>query len=222
MRPVRRRVQLLAWQVEQADFLDDDNPGIAVDTPARRQMNDLASRLEPRRRPLNYLYPSAAAFMADYRRREATWLTALLGFGGPGLYREAAEALRPRMDHFTRTGPLASRYRCCMAPSGGSISFSASSMSPPRSKPKANCSWPESSPTRTPRCSSTAWPPFAPGSSTTTSPDTLAFFDRGIAGAARADLRWVTGSSRVGRAFCLTALGRQHDGLAELARQPSP
>jgi class 3 adenylate cyclase len=98
-------VQLLAWEVEEAEFLDPDNPGIAVDSPDRRYMNTLAEQLEPRDRPTAYLYPTAAAVLADYRAGHRA-LATRLAFMGPGLYREAVQTLRPIADRLVATGQI--------------------------------------------------------------------------------------------------------------------
>jgi hypothetical protein len=87
-------VELLAWRVLDGEHRDPNNPGIAVDSPDRRRLNELAERLEPAQRPDTYLYPSAQA-VVDASGRGATGLLWRLVFGGPGRYREAAEMIRP-------------------------------------------------------------------------------------------------------------------------------
>jgi hypothetical protein len=99
-------VQLLAWEVAEAEFLDPDNPGIATDSPERRRMNDLAGRLAPNERPgglSGYVYPSSAAQLADYERgyTEAAWWSALIA---PRRYRELADLLRAKVDWFGANG----------------------------------------------------------------------------------------------------------------------
>jgi hypothetical protein len=98
-------VQLLAWAVEETEFLDPDNPGIAVDSPDRRYMNTLAEQLEPRDRPVAYPYPTAAAILADYRAGHRA-LATRLAFMGPGLYREAVQTVRPIADRLLATGQI--------------------------------------------------------------------------------------------------------------------
>jgi ATP/maltotriose-dependent transcriptional regulator MalT len=99
-------VQLLAWEVAETEYDDPDNPGIPVDSPERRRLNDLGSRLPHDQRPwgvAGYCHPSAQAVLDDYRRGHAD-LAARLAFGGPGEYREAARALRATIDRLTSTG----------------------------------------------------------------------------------------------------------------------
>jgi hypothetical protein len=99
-------VQLLAWEVSDAEFRDPDNPGIPFDSPERRRMNELAGRLPPKQRPRGpggYWYPSAAALLDDYRQGQSA-LEWNLGFDGPGLYREGADALRAAVDRLRVAG----------------------------------------------------------------------------------------------------------------------
>ena len=99
-------VQLLAWDVAETEYLDPDNPGIPVDSPERQRMNDLAGRLPPGQRPggpTGYHYPSAAAMFKDYQHGH-TGLAWMYGFGGPGRYRESADALRPGIDELRAGG----------------------------------------------------------------------------------------------------------------------
>ena len=92
-------VQLLAWDVDESEYLDPHNPGIAVDSPARRHMNDLAGQLPPELRPISYLYPSPSSAEAAYRAGAATpW-----NLVGPGRYREAATAMRQAAHEAIRT-----------------------------------------------------------------------------------------------------------------------
>ena len=101
-------VQLLAWHVTAGEYVDPDNPGIPVDSPERRRMNDLAGRLPPNRRPrgpTGYCYPSAAAMLAEYRRGD-TRVAWIRGLGGDGLYREFADAIRRRVDKLSAVGYL--------------------------------------------------------------------------------------------------------------------
>jgi class 3 adenylate cyclase len=99
-------VQLLAWDVAEAEYNDPDNPGIATDTPERRRMNDLAGRLPPDQRPRGfggYFYPSAAAQLADYEQgqTDAAWASALIALPH---YREAADVIRHRVDSLLASG----------------------------------------------------------------------------------------------------------------------
>jgi hypothetical protein len=101
-------VQLLAWHVAEAEYLDPDNPGIPVDSPERRRMNDLAERLAPSQRPggpAGYRHRSSAAILDDYRKGQ-TELAWVFGFGGPGRYREAADLLRATVDQLCSAGFL--------------------------------------------------------------------------------------------------------------------
>ena len=104
------------------------------------------------------------------------------GFRGPrplpGSSRSTAATNRPPHAH----GPARPRAVAEWQPWAGSTSCSANSTPSPPSYPTASSSCPASSPTHTPRCSSTAWPLSVPGSSTTTSPTCLP---------------WPTGSSQV-------------------------
>ena len=93
-------VQLLAWEIEEAEFLDPDNPGIAVESPARERLRVLAERLPSHQRPSAYLPPTGAeAVDAD------GWPIWKLAFDGPGRYREAATWMRAAADHLLVTGP---------------------------------------------------------------------------------------------------------------------
>jgi hypothetical protein len=99
-------VQLLAWDVAEAEYLDPHNPGIPVDSPERQRMNDLAGRLPPGQRPggpAGYHYPSAAAMLKDFQHGH-TGLAWMYGFGGPGHYRESADALRRGIDELRADG----------------------------------------------------------------------------------------------------------------------
>jgi hypothetical protein len=93
-------VQLLAWDVAEAEFLDPDNPGITSDSPERRRMNNLAGRLPPHSRPgglSGYCYPSTAAKLADYEHgyTDAAWSLGLIALPR---YRDVANLLRRRID----------------------------------------------------------------------------------------------------------------------------
>ena len=99
-------VQLLAWEVAETEFLDPDNPGIPAESLLRHRMNDLAGLLPPGQRPTGpggYLYPSAAAYLEDYRAGFSA-LGIGMSFTGPGLYREAIAVIRRRIDILTTIG----------------------------------------------------------------------------------------------------------------------
>jgi hypothetical protein len=161
------------------------------------------------------LHPSAAAVLADYRQGRRS-LVVRLAVGGPGLYGEVVEALQQQVDLLTRTGQIApalmlrgplGRLHLVLGDlrAAGVVQAEGEQLLS-RVEPDSNAamqfgavrvfrSWlVEDDPT-----------------------DTLDFFDRVIGGAARVDLRWLRGSSRLGRAFCLVALGHHDTGLAELA-----
>jgi class 3 adenylate cyclase len=99
-------VQLLAWEVAEAEYLDPDNPGIPVDSPERQRMNDLAGRLSPSQRPGGpggYHWPSAAALLDDYQQGQ-TRLAVFFSFGGVGRYREAIDVTRRTIDELRAGG----------------------------------------------------------------------------------------------------------------------
>jgi hypothetical protein len=99
-------VQLLAWDVAEAEYRDPHNPGITVDSPERQRMNDLAGRLPPSQRPAGpggFRHPTAAAMLDGYHRGQAE-LAWSFGFGGPGRYRESADILRASVDQLRASG----------------------------------------------------------------------------------------------------------------------
>jgi hypothetical protein len=98
-------VQLLAWEVEEAEYLDPDNPGISVASPERGYMNAMAEQLAPRDHPTAYHYPSAAAVLDDYRAGHRA-LVVRMAFTGPGLYTETVKSLGPIINHLSATGQI--------------------------------------------------------------------------------------------------------------------
>jgi hypothetical protein len=103
-------VQLLAWEVGEGEYLDQDYPGVPVDSPERKDMNARAARLSPTERPrgpAGYCYPSAAAMLDDYQHGHAE-LAWSLGFSGPGRYRDAADVLRRTVDRLLVIGSVRS------------------------------------------------------------------------------------------------------------------
>lgn len=209
-------VQLLAWEIEHSEFLDPDNPGIAVDSPARHQLQELAGRLEPGERPTTYLHPSAAAVLADYRRGRRS-LALRLGFEGPGLYREAALEVRKQIERIDRNGlvSLAVFMRGSLGRLHlvlGELNIAAELQAEgeelmPRVEPGSNAaghfevlakarSWfVEDDPA-----------PICPS---------VEEIERA---ATREDSRWLSGDMRIVRAFCLTALGDHVAGMLELSK----
>ena len=209
-------MQLLAWEIEHAEYLDPDNPGIAVDSPARHQLQQLAGRLEPGERPTTYLHPSAAAVLADYRQGRHS-LALRLGFEGPGLYREAALEVRKQIERIDRNGlvSLAVFMRGSLGRLHlvlGELDIAAELQAEgeelmPRVEPGSNAaghfevlakarSWfVEDDPA-----------PICPS---------VEEIERA---ATREDSRWLSGNMRIARAFCLTALGDHVTGMLELSK----
>ena len=210
-------VQLLAWEIEHSEFLDPDNPGIAVDSPARRHLQELASRLEPGQRPTTYLHPSAAAVLADYRQGRRS-LAMRLVFEGPGLYREAALEIRKQIDHVDRTGlvPMGvfmrgalGRLHLTLGELDAAAQLEAEGQElMPRVEPGSNAamhfealalirSWlVEDDPG-----------PICPS------------VDEVERLTAREDSKWLSGDVAIFRSYCLTALGDHEAGMQELDKR---
>ena len=205
----REAVQLLGWDLEEAEFLDPDNPGIMVDSPARRRMNALAESLPPGDRPQEYL-PSSAETSWEYLRshRDNRWW----GYVRIGRYRQAAEALRDLADEALRSG-LVGLALHCLGNLGrlfvvlGELDRAAETQTEgerylPRVDPNSNAAAQFGA-------LAVFWQILA--GEDPASP--LAMMDHMLGGADRPDLRWVSGPIRLGRAPLLAALGRKDEAM---------
>ncbi len=209
-------VQLLAWDIEHSEFGDPDNPGIAVDSPARHQLQELASRLEPGQRPTTYLHPSAAAVLADYRQGRRS-LALRLCFEGPGLYREAALEVHKQIDQVDRAGLVS--MAVFMRGALGRLHLALGELD---AAAELQAEGEE------------LMPRVEPGSNAANHFEGLAqarswFVEDDIAPicpsvddiehlAAREDSRWLSGDMRLLRGYCLTALGDHEAGMFEVSK----
>ncbi len=209
-------VQLLAWEIEHSEFLDPDNLGIAVDSPARHQLQELAGRLEPRERPTTYLHPSAAAVLADYRQGRRS-LALRMCFEGPGLYREAALEVRKQIDRVDRSGLVSTAL--FMRGALGRLHLVLGELD---AVAEVQAEGEE------------LMPRVEPGSNAATHFEALAqvrswLVDDDAAQicpsvehlemlAAREDSRWLCGDMRILRGFCLVALGDREAGMLEVSK----
>jgi tetratricopeptide (TPR) repeat protein len=100
-------VQLLAWEVSEAEYLDPDNPGIAVDSPQRRHLNALADALPPPDRPPFY-FPSSASALLDRLRTQGDLIW--YEYVTVGRYRQALTALRALVDELLSLGGVGLAY----------------------------------------------------------------------------------------------------------------
>ena len=207
-------VQLLAWEVDHAEFLDPKNPGIAVDSSARRHLQDLAGRLEPGQRPGSYLYPTAAALLADYRQGRRS-LAIRLAFEGPGLYREAADALRRQIEQLDRTGQVGpslflrgalGRLLLILGELAAAAVIQAEGeLLMPRVEPDSN--------------NAVHFEAIAARHRWLVDDDVtpmLAEWSSLRDPFAREDLKWMAGQGQIAEAYCLTALGDHASGMAKL------
>lgn len=97
-------IHLLGWRVIEDEYLDPDNPGIAVQSAARARMQELASRLPGRERPFAYGPSSARDALEQYR--DDNNAVTLLACSGPGLYGEATKRVRLVVDDALHTGRI--------------------------------------------------------------------------------------------------------------------
>jgi hypothetical protein len=205
-------VQLLAWAVSEAEFLDPANPGIAVDSPERRRMNALAEALPPEDRPMAYIAPSAAVLLDGLGGRDyLQWF----GYVGVGRYREAVDSLRWWIDHLLGSGLIGltvfglgnlGRLHVVLGEldRAGEVQAEGASYLP-RIEPDSNNAL-QFNGLSLFRQLLTGAEPSSP----------LAILDQSLVSAERPDLRWVSGPVRMGRAPLLAALGRHDEALKVL------
>ena len=211
-------VQLLAWDVTEAEYHDPDNPGIPVDSPERRRMNSLASQLNPGQRPsgpAGYCYPSAAAMLADYRDADKELLWGF-PFGGPGRYREASHALRSGIDELRAEGyprlalilvGMLGRVRLVLGDLDGAAELEAEGEQLlPYAEPGSNAT-----------AQYDALSMFRAQLVELNLPEAIALVERLVFISSRPDFRWVRGPALILRASLLAASGDHQGALDGLA-----
>jgi hypothetical protein len=97
-------VQLRSWELNEVEYRDPTNPGIPLDTPERRAVNDAALRLDPRQRPAFWtIFPTRQAVIDDARSHGAQPPGSVQAFV-IGDYRAAVSAFRSTIDRALRRG----------------------------------------------------------------------------------------------------------------------